>query len=141
LTGPTVVGYYNGMADLTVSMSGREAPDAFLIGTCSQCGVCCERILLVEPDPETGLERDASTSDSPDIVDIRQHLVVAYRRPDGIPVWRCRELRWYDGKASCGIYAERPTICRDFPLNNMGELPDRCTYRFVRKDRLIPLLP
>ncbi|HUS17036.1 MAG TPA: YkgJ family cysteine cluster protein [Chloroflexia bacterium] len=129
------------MAELHVSMAGRESEDAFLIGTCSQCGVCCERILLVEPDPETGGERDASTSDDPDIVDIRQHLVVAYRRPDGVPVWRCRNLRWYDGKASCGIYDSRPHICRAFPLSNVGDLPDRCSYRFVRKERLVaPLM-
>ena len=125
------------MAELTVSMAGRESPEAFLIGTCRQCGVCCERILLVEPDPDTGAERDASTSADPDIVDIRNHLVVAYHRPDGVPVWRCRELRWYDGKASCGIYDQRPKICRAFPLNNLGELPDKCSYRFVRKSRLI----
>ncbi len=127
------------MAELTVSMSGRETPDTYLIGTCAQCGHCCERILLVEPDPETGAERDASASDTPEIVEIRQHLVVAYHRADGVPVWRCRNLRWYDGKARCGIYETRPRICRAFPLHNEGDLPEGCSYRFVRKDRLIPL--
>ena len=128
------------MAELTTSMSGRESPDAYLIGTCSQCGVCCERIVLVEPDPVTGAERDAATSTNPDIVEIRRHLVVAYQRADGVPVWRCRNLRWYDGKASCGIYEQRPKICRDFPLNNLGELPDRCSYHFVRKSRVFATL-
>jgi Fe-S-cluster containining protein len=128
------------MAELQISMSGRESDEAFLIGTCRQCGVCCERILLVEPDPATGEERDASASDNPDIVDIRQHLVVAYQRPDGVPVWRCRNLRWYDGKASCGIYDRRPKICRDFPLHNLAELPDRCSYHFVRKSRVFATL-
>ena len=88
-----------------------------------------ERILLVEPDPATGAERDASTSDDPDIVDIRRHLVVAYHRPDGVPVWRCRDLRWYDGKAVCGIYEGRPKICRAFPLTIWADLPVGCSYR------------
>src|SRR5215212_7455679 len=127
------------MAELTQSMSGRETGDSILIGTCKQCGVCCERILLVEPDPVTGVEVDASTSSTPEIVEIRRHLVVAYHRPDGIPVWRCTHLRWYGGKAACGIYHDRPQICRDFPLNNEGELPEGCSYRFVRRDRMLPM--
>ena len=128
------------MAELTQSMSGRETDASILIGACKQCGVCCERILLVEPDPATGMEVDASTSSTPEIEEIRQHLVVAYHRPDGIPVWRCTHLRWYDGKASCGIYHDRPRICRDFPLNNEGELPSGCSYRFVRRSRMLPML-
>src|SRR4051812_39924817 len=119
------------MAELTQSMSGRETGEAILIGTCKQCGVCCERILLVEPDPATGAEVDASASDTPEIVEIRRHLVVAYRRADGIPVWRCTHLQWYNGKASCGIYQDRPRICRDFSLNNEGELPSGGSYRFL----------
>ncbi len=121
-------------------MSGRETAQSILVGTCKQCGVCCERILLVEPDPLTGAEVDASQSNTPAIAEIRQHLVVAYHRPDGIPVWRCTHLRWYDGKATCGIYDRRPSICRDFPLNNEGELPPGCSYRFVRRDRLLPMI-
>jgi Fe-S-cluster containining protein len=128
------------MAELTQSMSGRETPGAILIGTCKQCGVCCERILLVEPDPVTGAEVDASESTTPAIVEIRRHLVVAYRRADGIPVWRCTHLQWYDGKASCGIYQDRPQICRDFPLNNEGELPPGCSYRFVKRSRMLPVI-
>jgi Fe-S-cluster containining protein len=133
------------MAELTVSMSGRESAEAYLLGTCAQCGRCCERITLVEPDPETGEDRDASASDNPDIVEIRRHLVVAYHRPDGVPVWRCRNVRWYDGKASCAIYDSRPKICRAFPLHNQGDLPDGCSYHFVPKHRVfahqIPLIP
>jgi Fe-S-cluster containining protein len=120
-------------------MSGRETPDSILIDTCKQCGVCCERILLVEPDPVTGTEVDASQSTTPAIVEIRRHLVVAYRRADGIPVWRCTHLRWYDGKASCGIYQNRPQICRDFPLTNEGELPQGCSYKFVNRRRMLPM--
>ena len=129
------------MAELTQSMSGRETDESILVGTCMQCGVCCERILLVEPDRAMGAEVDASASSTPEIVEIRQHLVVAYHRPDGIPVWRCTHLRWYGGKASCGIYQDRPRICRDFPLNNEGELPPGCSYRFVKRSRMLPIIP
>ena len=128
------------MPELTHSMSGRQTAGAVLIGTCSQCGICCERIRLVEPDPVTGEEIDAAGSTTPAVVEIRRHLVVAYHRADGIPIWRCTQQRWYDGRGSCAIYDDRPQICRDFPLANEGDLPPGCSYRFVRRERMLPLI-
>lgn len=44
----------------------------------------------------------------------------------------CNHLRWNQGRAVCGIYEERPEICRIFPNHplSVATIPS-CTFRLV----------
>ena len=44
----------------------------------------------------------------------------------------CIHLAWKDGKAECGIYNERPELCRIFPQHPaiLDVIPE-CSYYFI----------
>ena len=81
------------------------------VGECNQCGSCC--------DPATIPER----------LEVYARAGFAALLPtNGEP---CPHFRYRGGKGVCGIYPQRPDVCRIFPRipEDIEALP--CGYRFI----------
>jgi Fe-S-cluster containining protein len=48
----------------------------------------------------------------------------------------CPHLTIENGIAACGIYANRPQFCKDFPAEPADLCSSDCGFAFVKKDQL-----
>jgi len=84
-------------------------PAARPLVACTDCGKCCTYVSV-------GINEPSSLRNASDILWYLYHEHVSIYR-DGDGEWsvvfetRCRHLQ---GSLLCGVYAERPLICRDF---------------------------
>lgn len=84
------------------------------LGTCTRCGKCCTTIV-------TWTAYRPELRDYFEWLSLHQGVVVKRDVRTNI-VWiefknKCRYLKFKREKAVCGIYLDRPNICRDFPLD------------------------
>jgi Fe-S-cluster containining protein len=49
----------------------------------------------------------------------------------------CPHLTVTNGIATCGIYANRPPFCENFPAEPADLCSSDCGFAFVKKDRLV----
>ncbi len=99
-------------------------------GSCNQCGKCCTHIYLVYGQQtinslEMFEDIKAKSSEYHHFIPLpEQH------DPDGL-LFQCVHLQ-PDNR--CGIYAERPTFCRQYPSEHSilmgGKLAEGCGYQF-----------
>lgn len=83
--------------------------------SCGACdAVCCRLTVVVMPDD-----------------DVPRHLVE--RSPQGLEVMARDEEGWClavdHARMCCGIYAQRPAICRKFAMGSAYCRDERATYR------------
>lgn len=101
-------------------------------GQCHQCADCCKDIsLLYRKAPILSISqfRDIQQRDSDyQIFEPLTHL--AYLADEPLR-FRCIHI---DENNQCGIYSNRPTLCRMYPSENTlllgGELSKQCGYQF-----------
>jgi len=91
-----------------------EAQKIVRKGKCIRCGKCCKQVVLRMPY-EPALE------DYLKWLALRRDMTVRRSTATGrveIEIKaKCRFLKFRRGKMTCSVYATRPKICRDFPLN------------------------
>lgn len=123
--------------------------DEFNRITCTRCGDCCKS-MYVDRDIHTqaaaihagtgtlsGATREETLAELDTLEDM---LVQIGSFPDGSPRYRCRHFRRdADGLGVCGIYAERPRMCRDFPYGRPVLDWPRCARHVRLLRRPLPL--
>ena len=91
-----------------------QSSDLQRVGACRRfCGACC---------------RLSSFKDNP--------LVVAQFPGVGPDGDSCQHLSWQNGMAVCGIYENRPDLCKVFPHAPVAidTIPE-CGYRFIQLEQ------
>jgi Fe-S-cluster containining protein len=103
--------------------------------TCNRCGRCCEDI----PAPESPEQMSALAADpavDPDTRRFAAHLEAVGPIHGGWR-YRCTQFeRDADGLAGCGIFEDRPSICRSFPVGPIRRWTE-CAW-YVRIDTGAP---
>lgn len=105
-----------------------EKQEYIIEGECNMCGECCRNIYSLDTYSEKEFR-------------FMQFIYPPYRRffikgkdEEGNFVFSCKYIQ-DDGK--CSVYDKRPKLCRNYPkkkLNHYLKMPDKCSYRVVKKD-------
>lgn len=109
----------------------RDIEDVIRVGSCNQCGQCCQRLgwLCVNADEETQewiQAHDCEIKVVPD-EDVKGYCWVS------MP-YKCRQMVDIGGgKFSCQMHDGKPLVCKQYPLPT-DDLKPGCGYQFIQKD-------
>lgn len=104
---------------------------AMELESCTECGACCfsadDRHVLVREEDHTRLGARAD-----ELTHARSSLCFM-RMPEG----HCLALEIHpDGRFLCGVYAQRPDICRELERGSQACLKERAAKRALRDGAL-----
>lgn len=119
------------------------SPDEYRAIECNRCGDCCEDIRAID-GPET---IDAMADDPANDADRRRFLAGLLPVGKALVGWRyrCRHFsRDGTGLGVCGVYGDRPAVCRWFPGGHTVRVWPKCAWYVEVRDEtgaLIPFVP
>ena len=94
------------------------------MAVCSACGACCDPVWY--PLGPADIRQSAVTTGAQDLVFAAAHWSPTGATSDGMHAYRCD--RFDDETRLCTAHAERPPICRAYPVAD-NVLPLQCSLR------------